>query len=135
MSFFTYNQSQVTVLYDGIPLTDLGESACIKLTVDGGEVQKTEGTDGAGINIGTLQGATCKITFKETSPSLSILDSYVMAQQFGGLGGTLTLLTGTLALHTLAPAFISTPGELSTGDKKMGAKEYTFISANYNPAG
>lgn len=129
--FFTYHQGLVHVLFDGIPLTDLGEGASVKVTVDGGEVEKTQGTDGAAVNVGTLQGATVKVIFKETSSAHAILMGQILAQQVGAPGGVLTIVGGTATLHSLANAYVSAPGELSTGDKKMGSQEYTFTSAFY----
>lgn len=133
--FFTYHQNMVRVLFDGIPLVDMGEGASVKVTVDGGEVDKTQGTDGAAVNVATLQGATVKVTFKETSPAHAILMGQILAQQAGAPGGVLTIVGGTLTLHTLVNTYVSAPGELATGDKKMGSQEYTFTSALYTKGG
>ena len=126
-----YAQNLVTVLYDGLPITDLAEGSSVDIEIDGGKVEKTEGTDGASINVGTAQGATCKVRLKETSPAHAALYGENLAQQFGAPGGVLSVMSGTLVLHSLLNAFISAPGPLSTGDKKQGTIEYTFVSTDY----
>ena len=131
MNFLSYAQSLVTVVYDGVPLIDMGEGASVDITVDGGMVEKTEGTDGASISVGHSQGATVKVRLKETSPVHEALQGFNLAQQYGSPGGVLVIMSGTLVLHTLINAYVSAPGALSTGDKKMGAIEYTFMSTKY----
>lgn len=129
---FNYAQSLVTVLYDNVPVTDLAEGSSVDIEVDGGKVEKTEGTDGASINVGSAQGATCKVRLKETSPAHAPLYGENLAQQYGAPGGVLTVMSGTLVLHILTNCFISAPGALSTGDKKQGTIEYTFTSTLYS---
>ena len=125
----SYNQKNVTVTVDGTTIQDFFEGASIIITLDGGEVDKTQGTDGAAINLATSQGATCKITLRETSRSRDFLTALRLRQENGGPGVTVILRTGADVLHQLTDAFISREGELSTGDKKMGGVQYIFMSA------
>ena len=53
-----YNQKNMSLTIDGVNIQDFHEGATFVYTWDGGEVDKTQGTDGAGINIATNQGAT-----------------------------------------------------------------------------
>jgi hypothetical protein len=125
-----YNQAEVTVLVDGIPLMDLAEGASVTVTFAGGEVARTEGTDGAGVNIATEQGGDVKIKLREDSKSLNYMRSVRMTQRnsVSGIGGvTVQVRSGTSVFHTLFNAFVSLPGELSTGDKKMGSQEFSFV--------
>lgn len=125
-----YNQANVSLDFDGSPLIDLSEGSSVVITIDGGEVQKTEGTDGPAVNIATAQGGTCKITLKETSISHELLHSIKLAQSKGSIGGQLTIRSGVDALYVFGNTYVSQPGELSTGDKKMGGQQYTFVSTS-----
>lgn len=125
-----YNQAEVTLLVDGIPWQDLAEGASITVTYAGGEVSRTEGTDGAGVNIATEQGGDIKVRLREDSKSLNHARAIRRTQRnaVSGIGGvTVQLRSGTAVYHTLHNAFISLPGELSTGDKKMGSQEFVFV--------
>ena len=50
-----YNQKNMSLTIDGVNIQDFHEGATFVYTWDGGEVDKTQGTDGAGINIATNQ--------------------------------------------------------------------------------
>jgi len=129
-----YNQANISLDFDGTAITDLSEGSAVVITTDGGEVQKTEGTDGPAVNIATDQGGTCKITLKETSSSHGFLQSVKLAQKNGSEGGQLTVRSGTDVLHLFGNTYVSQPGELSTGDKKMGSQQYTFVSTSLTPS-
>lgn len=130
-----YNQNEVTVTVDGVQIQDFFEGAPLVYSWDGGEVQKTEGTDGPGINIATNQGSTLRITLRETSRSLTFLQGIRMLQEKGGPGVVVLIRTGAEILVTMLAAFLSRPGELSTGDKQQGGIEYTFTSADESLSG
>jgi hypothetical protein len=123
------------VTIDGVTIQDLHEGATLVFTYDGGEVDKTQGTDGASINMATHQGATVKITVRETSRSRAFLDALHDRQYYGGDGVTVIVRTGADVLHSMTDAFISRPGELSTGDKKQGGIQYTLMSENDDTSG
>lgn len=124
-----YNQKNTTVTVDGVTIQDFAEGASIVLTADGGEVQKTQGTDGAGINIATNQGSTVKLVLRETSRSIMFLNALRMTQEHNGPGAVVIARTGADVVFTLIDAFISRQGELSTGDKTQGTVEFTLTSA------
>ena len=126
-----YNQKNTTVTVDGITIQDFFEGASIVITYDGGEVDKTQGTDGASINLATEQGATIKFTLRETSRSRQYLNDLRTRQYNGGSGVTVVLRTGADVLETMTDAYIGNAGELSTGDKKMGGIQYTMMSAEH----
>lgn len=125
-----YNQANTTLTIDGITMQDFGEGTAITLTLDGGEVQKTQGTDGAGINIATNQGGTIKFTLRETSRSIAFLVALRLKQERGGDGCTVVVRTGSDAVYAMTDGYISRPGELSTGDKTQGTMEFTITSAS-----
>lgn len=125
----SYNQKNLTLTVGGVTIQDFFEGASVVYTLDGGEVDKTQGTDGASINIATNQGSTIKFTIRETSRSRDYLDTVRRRQENGGLGVTVVLRTGADVLETMTDAYIGRPGELSTGDKKMGGIQYTMMSA------
>ena len=131
MARSVYNQKNTTLTVDGTTIQDFHEGASIVFTYDGGEVDKTQGTDGAGINLATNQGATVKFTLRETSRSRQFLADLRKRQENGGDGVTVVLRTGADVLETMTGAFIGQPGELSTGDKKMGSIQYTMMSAEH----
>ena len=125
-----YNQKNLTLTVDGSTIQDFHEGATVVYTYDGGEVDKTQGTDGASINLATNQGATIKFTLRETSRSRSFLNSIRIRQENGGPGVTCILRTGADVLHTLTDSYIGREGELSSGDKKQGGIQYTLMSAD-----
>ena len=110
-----YNQASTSIVVDGNQIYDLFEGATITYTFDGGEVAKTQGTDGAGINIATNQGSTLQFTLKETSRSIAFLNNLRLRQENGGLGVTVVARTGANILLTMTNAYISRPGQLATG--------------------
>lgn len=127
-----YNQANTTLTVDGVLIQDFAEGTSLTLTLEGGEVQKTQGTDGAGINIATNQGATVKFTLRETSRSISFLNALRSLQEKSSEGCTVIFRTGADICFSMTDAFISRPGELSTGDKTQGTMEFTLTSASDN---
>ena len=124
-----YNQKNLTLTIDGTTIQDYFEGTAIIYTYDGGEVDKTQGTDGASINIATHQGSTIKFTLREVSRSRAFLNALNLRQYNGGAGVTVILRTGADVLETMTDAYIGRPAELSTGDKKQGGLQYTMMSA------
>ncbi|MDL2268217.1 hypothetical protein LJC46_09610 [Desulfovibrio sp. OttesenSCG-928-G15] len=124
-----YNQKNLTLTVDGTTIQDFFEGTAVVYTLDGGEVDKTQGTDGASINLATNQGSTIKFTIRETSRSRKFLADLRKRQENGGAGVTVVLRTGADVLETMTEAYIGRPGELSSGDKKMGGIQYTMMSA------
>lgn len=129
MARTVYSQKNISVTVDGTTIQGFADGASIAVVHDGGEVEKTQGTDGPGINIASDQGMTLRFTLRETSPSHEFLRSLKRRQANGGSGVTVIMRTGVDVLHTLSDAYISNPSELSSGDKTMGSVEYTIISA------
>ena len=127
-----YNQKNLTVTVDGITIQDFHEGGVVVYTLDGGEVQKTQGTDGAGINIATNQGSTLAITLRETSRSRAYLQGIRLRQENGGPGVTIVMRTGANVIHTMIDSYMGREGELSTGDKMQAGIQYTFMSAEDN---
>ena len=125
-----YNQKNLTVTVDGVTIQDFFEGTTITYTYDGGEVDKTQGTDGAGINLATNQGATVKFTIRETSRSRAYLQAIRQRQENGGPGVMVVLRTGADVLHTMPESYIGREGELTTGDKKQGGIQFTLMSAD-----
>ena len=125
-----YNQKNTTLTIDGTTIQDFGEGTSITFTLDGGEVQKTQGTDGAGINIASDQGATLAFTLRENSRSVQFVQDIIVRQRNNGAGVTIVLRTGGDILFTMTDSFIGNPGELATGDKTQGTLQYTAVSAS-----
>ena len=125
-----YNQAEVTVIWDGIPLRGLADGDSVEVADEGGEVEKTHGTDGPGVNIATRQGGYVKVKLREDSVSQPIVQATRATQEFslsGDAGITVQIVGGTSVLHTLINAFVSVPGALSTGGPKMGSQEYKAV--------
>lgn len=125
-----YNQKNLTITVDGVTMRDFMDGASVTIQYDGGEVDKTQGTDGAGINLATNQGMTLQFTLREESRSREFLKALRLRQDNGGSGVTVVIRTGVNMIHTLTDAYISQPAALSTGDKKMGGVQYTLMSAS-----
>lgn len=127
-----YNQKNLVMTIDGYNIQDFHEGATCVFTYDGGEVDKTQGTDGASVNLATDQGATIRITLRESSRSLQFFNDLRARQYNGGTGVTVTFRTGTDIIHTMTDAYVGNPGELSTGDKKMGGITFVVTSAEFS---
>lgn len=124
-----YNQKNTTITVDGVTMRDYMDGASIVVTYDGGEVDKTQGTDGAGINLATNQGMTVQFTLRETSRSREFMKSLRLRQENGGAGVTVVVRTGANVMHMMPESYCSQPAALNTGDKKMGGLQYTLMSA------
>jgi hypothetical protein len=124
-----YNQKNLNLTVDGVTIQDFYEGSAVTYIYDGGEVDKTQGTDGAGINIATNQGATIRFVLRETSRSRNLLRALRLTQEAGGPGAMVVLRTGADVLHTLTDAYLSREGELASGDKKQAGIQYQLMSA------
>ena len=51
-----YNQKNTKILFNGIATQGFGPDTSITVEFVGGEADITEGTDGGGLNIATIQG-------------------------------------------------------------------------------
>jgi hypothetical protein len=130
-----YSQKGIVLVVKGLPVSGFMDGSSIKVTFDGGEVEKTEGTDGAGLNVATHQGATISFTLRETSPFNTVLRGIFEAQQFGSILRDVAvvpcaLITGGGVAVAMANCLISPPGELSTGDKKQGGIEWKVVGTS-----
>lgn len=130
----TYNQANVTVLVNGIPLQGFSDGAPITVAFRGGEVDFTDGMDGPAINQATKQGGTIRVRLRESSPSLPLLSGFRLAQENGMPGVVVSIRSGVDAIWTLIDAYLSQPSEFSTGDKRMSAIEYTFAGIVLAPS-
>ena len=122
-----YNQGQLNCSFNGVSLSGLMSGASVTVHTQGGEVDITEGTDGGGLNIATLQGGYITVTFRETSDSIDYLNEIVSLQQVSGTPGVFILNSGVKRLYTIANALVSVPADLSTGDKQMGGVAFNFV--------
>ena len=132
-----YNQKNTTVLVNGVPLIGLADGDSVKVTPAGGEVERTEGTDGPGLNQATNQGGDIEVELREDSPSIGYLDNLRLMQEQTSLPiPNVTVLTGVLAVETLSMVMLSRRGELATGGKKMGKRMQKFIGTDlkFTPA-
>ncbi len=123
-----YSQKNTTITIDGVIISGYMDGASVVVTHDGGEVDKTHGTDGPGINLATNQGMTIQFTLRENSTSREFLRALRIRQENGGDGVTCVVRTGVDVMHIMPFAYISHPGPLNTGDKKMGGIQYTLMS-------
>jgi len=130
-----YNQHLTTLVVNNVKIQDFYEGSTITFSWDGGEVGKTQGTDGASINLATLQGATLSFVLRESSRSRYYLQTLRDLQYAGGEGVTVTFLTGVDVQEVMTDAFISNPGTLSTGDKTMNGIAYVLTSPHNNSIG
>lgn len=128
-----YNQKNTTVLVNGVPLVGLADGDSVKVTPAGGEVERTEGTDGPGLNQATNQGGDIEVELREDSPSIGYLDGLrLMQEQTAVPLPAVSVMTGVLAIETLSFVMLARRGELATGGKKMGKRMWKFIGANLN---
>lgn len=126
-----YNQRNISATFNGIDLKGLMDGASLTIERVGGEVDITEGTDGGGLNQATDQGIRVSLVLRETSQSISTLETAKTLQQRTGVTSVLVVRTGANMLVTVSNAMVSNPSALSTGDKKQGGITYTFVGTDY----
>ena len=122
-----YNQKNNKVVFNGITLQGYSDGTAIEVEYVGGEVDITEGTDGGGLNIATDQGMRIRVTLRETSPSIDVIETARLAQNQLSTPNLVLLQTGANVKYTITNALVSRPEALSTGDKQQGSVQYTFV--------
>lgn len=128
MADIVYRQKVTSIIFNGLPLQGLMDGASVTIRPQGGQVQVTEGTDGPGVNIATKQGHILEVTLREDSPDHEYIMDINRNQANGGPGVPLALYMGTDRVFATGEAYIGAPGELATGDAKMGGHTYTFVT-------
>ena len=126
-----YNQKNTKLIFNGIPTQGFAEGTSISVEFVGGEVDITEGTDGGGLNIATTQGIRITATYRETSPSINLFNTAIELQQTLSSPNLVLLQTGANVKYTLTNALVSKPDTLSSGDKKQGSQQFTFVATAY----
>ena len=126
-----YNQKNTKLIFNGVPTQGIGTGTSISVEFVGGEADITEGTDGGGLNIATVQGIRITATYRETSPSVELFNAAIEAQQALSAVNVVMLQTGANVKYTLTNALVSKPDTLSTGDKTQGEQTYTFVATQY----
>jgi len=132
MSQFTpsriYGQKDALLIVNGRAISGFMDGAPFKIQFDGGEVAKTEGTDGPGMNIATPQGGTFHFTIRESSPDYDyLLGLYQLESNKTGVTVSASFISGGQMVFEMPRCLIGLPGELSTGDKKQGGTEFMII--------
>ena len=126
-----YNQKNTKVIFNGIATQGYAEGTSITVEFVGGEADISEGTDGGGLNIATVQGIRVTASYRETSPSNDLFSAAIEAQQNLSTTNVVLLQTGANVKYTLTNALVSKPDTLSTGDKKQGSQTYTFVATQW----
>lgn len=126
-----YNQKNNKIIFNGLATQGFADGTSITVEFVGGEADITEGTDGGGLNIATVQGIKISATYRETSPSVELFDAAIEAQQNLSVTNVVLFQTGANVKYTLTNALVSKPENLSTGDKKQGSQTYTFVATQY----
>lgn len=126
-----YNQKNTKLIFNGIVTKGFGPDTSITVEFVGGEADISEGTDGGGLNIATVQGIKVSATYRETSPSVDLFDAAIEAQQNLSTTNVVMLQTGANVKYTLPGALVSKPDNLSSGGKTQGTQTYTFIATEY----
>lgn len=126
-----YNQKNNKVIFNGFVTSGYAPDTSITVEFVGGEVDITEGTDGGGLNIATTQGIRLTVSYRETSPSVDMLNAQIELQQQLSTPCVVMLQTGANVKYTLTNALISKPETLSTGGKTQGSQSYVFVATDY----
>ena len=126
-----YNQKNTKLIFNGIPTQGFADGTSISVEFVGGDVDITEGTDGGGLNISTVQGIKITATYRETSPSIDLFKAAQELQQTLSSTNVVMLQTGANVKYTLTNALVSKPDTISTGDKTQGSQAYTFVATKY----
>lgn len=126
-----YNQKNTKVIFNGITTQGYAEGTSITVEFVGGEADISEGTDGGGLNIATVQGIRVTASYRETSPSNDLFGTAIEAQQNLSTTNVVMVQTGANVKYTLTNALVSKPDTLSTGDKKQGSQTYTFVATQW----
>lgn len=126
-----YNQKNTKIIFNGVATQGFGPDTSISVEIVGGEADITEGTDGGGLNIATLQGIRITATYRETSPSVDMFNAAIDAQQTLSTTNVVLLQTGANVKYTLTNALVSKPETLSSGGKTQGTQTYTFVATQF----
>lgn len=126
-----YNQKNTRIIFNGIVTQGFGPDDSISVEFVGGEADITEGTDGGGLNIATVQGIRITATYRETSPSVDLFNAAIEAQQNLSTTNVVMLQTGANVKYTLTNALVSKPENFSSGGKMQGTQAYTFVATQY----
>lgn len=126
-----YNQKNTKIIFNGVATQGFGPDTSISVEFVGGEADITEGTDGGGLNIATLQGIRITATYRETSPSVDMFNAAIDAQQTLSTTNVVLLQTGANVKYTLTNALVSKPDTLSSGGKTQGTQTYTFVATQF----
>ena len=126
-----YNQKNTKIIFNGLATQGFGPDTSISVEVVGGEADITEGTDGGGLNIATIQGLRITATYRETSPSIELFNAAIEAQQNLSTTNVVMLQTGANVKYTITNALVSKPDTLSSGGKTQGTQTYTFVGTQY----
>jgi len=126
-----YNQKNTKLVFNGVTTQGFAEGTSITVEFVGGEVDITEGTDGGGLNIATIQGIRIQATYRETSPSIDMFNLAIETQQATSTPNVVLLQTGANVKYTLTNALVSKPDNFSSGDKKQGSQTFTFVATQY----
>ena len=122
-----YNQKNTKVVFNGVTLQGYSDGTSIEVEFVGGEVDITEGTDGGGLNLATDQGVKVRVTLRETSPSIDVIETARLAQSQLTTPSTVLIQTGANVKYTITNALVSKPGTLTTGDKTQAGVQYEFV--------
>jgi hypothetical protein len=123
-----YGQKDALLIINGRQIYGFMDGAPFKIQFDGGEVAKTEGTDGPGLNIATSQGGTFHFTVRESSPDYDfLLGIFALESDTTGVTVAATFVSGGQMVFDMPRCLLGLPGELSTGDKKQGGTEFMII--------
>jgi hypothetical protein len=128
-----YAQANTSVLVDGVTIRGFMDGTPITCTFDGGEIEKTEGCDGPGLNMARRQGGTIKFSVRENSPSVPFMLALINTQYIAdtALPINVTVISGGGRVFDLFNCLVQQPGELSTGDKKVGGIEFTIVGTTF----
>lgn len=126
-----YNQKNTKLIFNGVTTQGFGPDDSISVEIIGGEADITEGTDGGGLNIATVQGIRITANYRETSPSVDLFDAAIEAQQSLSTTNVVLLQTGANVKYTLTNALVSKPDTLSSGGKTQGTLTYTFVATQF----
>lgn len=123
-----YGQKDTKVIINGVPIFNFMDGTSVRVTFDGGEVEKTEGTDGPGLNIATAQGGTVNFTIRESSINYNyLMGLFKLESALTGVTVSCIVVSGSRIAHVMPRGLIGQPGELATGDKKQGGIEFKVI--------
>jgi hypothetical protein len=121
-----YVQANHTFIIDGVPVNGFAEGDYIGIKVDGNAAARTQGGDGASMNISVPQGGVITVNLLPTSPILGVLYALYQAQKRNPRMFSIVIFTGTLEVIRAAGCAFGDMPNFQTGGPTQQPRPFSL---------